>query len=232
MKKSILLIACLLTAFLIYGQTKSRVTVYDDAFEGKKTASGDIFSQEAFTAAHDSLPFGTRVEILYVTTGKRVTVTVNDRISNAPGLFWISKAAARELDLYSIHPVEVLYVMDDPDIRSREPSPLYRQLFESLSPNLESPPSDPRLPVSTGTEKDARIHYGVQVYAAAAQSDALILSRRIQDHFDYLSYIERGQTQDGLLYRLIIGNFKTYEESLRCYHVLRPDIPHVFILER
>jgi rare lipoprotein A len=232
MKKSILLIVCFLTALFIYGQTKSKVSVYDDAFEGKLTASGEIFSQEAFTAAHDSLPLGTRVEILYVTTDKRVSVTVNDRISNAPGLFWISKAAARELDLHSIYPVDVLFIIQDPDTPSQETSPLYRQLFESLSPNMESPPNDPRLPTPAGGKENVKKYYGVQVYASTVQTDALSLSRRIQQHFDYLGYLERVQTGEALLYRLIIGNFTSYEEALRCYHVLRPDIPHVFILER
>jgi rare lipoprotein A len=48
-------------------------------WEGKHTASGERFDPDRFTAAHRSLPFGTRLLITNPRTGKSVTVTVNDR---------------------------------------------------------------------------------------------------------------------------------------------------------
>lgn len=52
---------------------------YSDYFEGRKTASGEIFRQKKMTAAHLTLPFGTWLEITSVATGRSVTVRVNDR---------------------------------------------------------------------------------------------------------------------------------------------------------
>lgn len=47
--------------------------------EGQTTASGERFDPNELTAAHRTLPFGTRLQVTNVTTGKSVTVRVNDR---------------------------------------------------------------------------------------------------------------------------------------------------------
>jgi len=71
---------------------------YGPGFHGKKTASGEIFNQNAMTAAHKTLPFGTRVK---VSLGKRsVTVKINDRGPYVGGRkLDLSKAAAKKLGL-------------------------------------------------------------------------------------------------------------------------------------
>ncbi len=52
---------------------------YGPGFHGKKAASGQTFNQNAMTAAHRSLPFGTKVQVTDQRTGKHVEVTINDR---------------------------------------------------------------------------------------------------------------------------------------------------------
>ena len=52
---------------------------YADKFEGKKTASGEIFDKTKLTAAHKKLAFGTKVKVTNVENNKSVVVTVNDR---------------------------------------------------------------------------------------------------------------------------------------------------------
>jgi len=52
---------------------------YADKFNGKKTASGEKFSNSKLTAAHKKLPFGTKVKVTNKANGKYVVVTVNDR---------------------------------------------------------------------------------------------------------------------------------------------------------
>jgi len=52
---------------------------YHNKFEGKKTSSGEIFSNAKFTAAHKTLPFGTLLKITNVANNKTVVVKVNDR---------------------------------------------------------------------------------------------------------------------------------------------------------
>lgn len=52
---------------------------YGPGFDGKKTASGEIFNQNAMTCAHRSLPFGTKLKVTRKSNGKSVEVRVNDR---------------------------------------------------------------------------------------------------------------------------------------------------------
>ncbi|GGD29351.1 septal ring lytic transglycosylase RlpA family protein [Aureimonas glaciei] len=52
---------------------------YGPGFHGRKTANGERFNQNALTAAHRTLPFGTKVRVTCKTSGKSVTVRINDR---------------------------------------------------------------------------------------------------------------------------------------------------------
>jgi len=65
-------------AFSMYDK-KAVATYYHDKFNGKKTASGETFSNSKYTAAHRKLPFGTKLKVTNKANGKSVIVTVNDR---------------------------------------------------------------------------------------------------------------------------------------------------------
>jgi len=52
---------------------------YGPGFNGKKTANGEHFDSEALTAAHPSLPFGSRVRVVNPRNGKFELVRINDR---------------------------------------------------------------------------------------------------------------------------------------------------------
>lgn len=52
---------------------------YGKGFQGRRTASGERYDMREFTAAHRTLPFGTRVRVRSVHTGKEVVVRINDR---------------------------------------------------------------------------------------------------------------------------------------------------------
>ena len=68
--------------------------------EGTRTASGEKFDTNQLTAAHPSLPFGTRLRVTNVATGKSVTVRVNDRGPYVPGrVVDVSYSAARMLGM-------------------------------------------------------------------------------------------------------------------------------------
>lgn len=52
---------------------------YGRGDHGKRTASGEPYNMEAFTAAHRALPFGTWVRVTHLASGRTVTVRINDR---------------------------------------------------------------------------------------------------------------------------------------------------------
>lgn len=71
---------------------------YGDEFHGRTTANGEIFDQEKLTAAHRTLPFGTRVRVTNLENGRRIEVRVNDRGPFVEGrIIDLSRRGAREL---------------------------------------------------------------------------------------------------------------------------------------
>ena len=65
-----------------------------------KTASGEQFNPSELTAAHRTLPFGTRLRVTNLATGQSVTVRVNDRGPFIPGrVVDVSRSAAEELGM-------------------------------------------------------------------------------------------------------------------------------------
>ena len=84
------------TAFTQTGQG----SYYADKFAGRPTASGVLYRPGKMTAAHNTLPFGTRIKVTNVRNGRSVKVTVNDRGPHVKGrIVDVSGKAARKLDL-------------------------------------------------------------------------------------------------------------------------------------
>lgn len=72
---------------------------YHDSLEGNRTANGEIFDQNRFTAAHKTLPFNTWVK-LTDQSGESVVVRVNDRLpARSSRMIDLSTLAARQLDM-------------------------------------------------------------------------------------------------------------------------------------
>ncbi|QRG05474.1 septal ring lytic transglycosylase RlpA family protein [Xanthobacter dioxanivorans] len=67
-------------------------------WQGRSTASGERFNPSAMTAAHRSLPFGTKVRVTNLRNGRSIVVRINDRGPFTRGrIIDVSKAAASEL---------------------------------------------------------------------------------------------------------------------------------------
>lgn len=91
---------------------------YGPGLHGRRTASGERFDRFGFTAAHRTLPFGTRVCVRSLVTGKTVMVRINDRgpFGGGERVVDLSQAAARELGMIGlgIKPVQ-LWQADEGD---------------------------------------------------------------------------------------------------------------------
>ena len=77
-----------------------RASFYARKFEGRKTASGEIFSNKNLTAAHKTLPFGTVVKVTNTKNNKSVIVRINDRGPYVKGrIIDLTRVAADSLDI-------------------------------------------------------------------------------------------------------------------------------------
>jgi len=85
-----------------------RASWYGPGFHGRRTANGETFNTNELTAAHRTLPFGTRVRVVNKSTGKSVVVRINDRGPYAHGrVIDLSRASAEAIGLKGVAAVTV-----------------------------------------------------------------------------------------------------------------------------
>lgn len=117
-------------SFELYGTA----SYYADRFEGRRTASGQIFRQKKYTAAHKSLPLGTRVKVTNRENGQCIEVLINDRMSKrSPHIIDLSKAGAKDLGIlrtgFALVSIEVIANLP----LAIDSSVLGEPLFDSLA---------------------------------------------------------------------------------------------------
>jgi rare lipoprotein A len=93
------------------GQVQTGIaSYYHDSLHGNRTASGQIYDKNKLSAAHKTLPLGSRVRVTDKRTGKSVVVRVNDRGPFVKGrIIDLSRRAAAELGIIrrGVTPVKV-----------------------------------------------------------------------------------------------------------------------------
>jgi len=167
---------------------------YGTKFHGRKTASGEIYDMEKFTAAHRTLPLGTYVKVKRTDgKGESIVVKVNDRgpfVDNR--VIDLSRAAARQLDMLSegIAPV-VVTALGEEILRGKPDEITLR----------------PRFDYNKGA-------FSVQVGAFTIKENAQRLVRRMKDEHGTadLSLFERG---DMSFFRVRVGKFTTRGKAER-----------------
>jgi rare lipoprotein A len=96
---------------------EGKASYYSNKLHGRKMANGDKYSRHKLTAAHRTLPFGTKVKVTNLQTNKSVKVKITDRGPFVQGrVVDLSEAAAKRLDYISagIVPVRVKVVKPAP----------------------------------------------------------------------------------------------------------------------
>lgn len=83
------------------GHTQKGVaSYYHDSLHGRKTASGEVYNKRVASAAHKSLPLGTKVRVTKLSNGKSIVVRVNDRGPFVKGrIIDLSRRAAKDLGI-------------------------------------------------------------------------------------------------------------------------------------
>ena len=98
---------------------RGKGSYYGPEFEGKRTANGEVFRANTHTAAHRSLPFGTKVRVKNLANGREVTLRINNRGPFVKGrIIDVSERAARDLGMIKkgVVPVEVTVLEEPPQI--------------------------------------------------------------------------------------------------------------------
>ncbi|MEQ8423425.1 MAG: septal ring lytic transglycosylase RlpA family protein [Cyclobacteriaceae bacterium] len=110
MKKAFIpFVVLIMAAALANAQTQTgKASFYADKFEGRTTASGEKYKHNKLTAAHKTLPFGTKVRVTNLGNNKSVEVVINDRGPYVDGrIIDLSKSAAEQLGFINLGLAEV-----------------------------------------------------------------------------------------------------------------------------
>ncbi|HCR53459.1 MAG TPA: septal ring lytic transglycosylase RlpA family lipoprotein, partial [Cytophagales bacterium] len=94
----------LLLSVGVYAQSQTgKASFYADKFEGRTTASGEKYKHSKLTAAHKTLPFGTKVKVTNLANNQEVEVVINDRGPYVDGrIIDLSKSAAEKLGFINL----------------------------------------------------------------------------------------------------------------------------------
>jgi rare lipoprotein A len=106
-------------------------------YRDHRTASGERFNINALAAAHKSLPFGSKVRVIDLKTGKSIIVRINDRGPYIRGrIIDLTVGAARELGMYHrgiaqvrIEVLREIPILEKPNIRSKKPPTQRKRTF-------------------------------------------------------------------------------------------------------
>jgi rare lipoprotein A len=166
---------------------------YGPGFQGRRTANGEKYNMYDLTAAHPTLPFGTRLAVRNARTGKMVVVRVNDRGPYKKSrILDLSYAAAKEVGVFG---PGTAYVELYPAPSGRRPdemtAPAPVAIFAGLTPD-QGPPS----------------HYTVQVGAFGDAARAVELHREIAR-----IYPEVFVHSDGTWNRVQVGLFTDRDQA-------------------
>ena len=116
--RNVLVNCCSITAIILFSSCGKYLTetgkasYYGDEFVNRPMANGKKFSQHKLTAAHKTLPFGTKVKVINLSNHQRVKVRITDRGPFVQGrIIDLSKKAARRIDMINagVVPIELKY---------------------------------------------------------------------------------------------------------------------------
>ncbi len=116
---------------------------YGGKFQGRRTANGEIFDTNKFTAAHKTLPFNTIVEVTNLNNNKTVLVRINDRGPFVTGrIIDLSRAAAEKIGLVGkgVVQVRLKIITDTAELFTKGENP--------VPPGLQPPGKPPAEPVT------------------------------------------------------------------------------------
>jgi rare lipoprotein A len=189
-------------------ELKGRASYYAEDFHGKRTASGEKFDIHKYTAAHRTLPFGTKVKVTNLMNGKAVILKINDRGPHVKTrIIDLSKCAAKAIDLMKFGAARVsIEVVTDPQLAYGPYLPIYSP-NEVLNTAFYFPGNTYNF---WGHLKNPE-GFGFQIGAftdliSARETCQKLLLKSIRD-----VYIQVAALPDGKLYRVMMHQFPSRE---------------------
>ncbi len=222
-KNLILLTAAVFISTVSSAQIQTgKASFYADKFEGMLTASGEKYKHNKLTAAHKTLPFGTKVRITNLTNDKSVEVTINDRGPYVDGrIVDLSRAAAEELGFVNYGLAEVTLEVTDPG--DGKVSDLGRTIDQVTVDEKEFY----EFKISRLKPKG----FGVQIGTYQELVNLMRLADNLKNSYQKEVAVQVKILNGVKYYGLILGQFPTRAKAEQFREEMRKKFPDVFIVE-
>lgn len=199
-----------------------KASFYADKFEGRPTASGEKYKHSKLTAAHKSLPFGTKVKVTNVANNQTVEVIINDRGPYVDGrIIDLSKSAAEKLGFINQGLAEVqVEVIDAGQGKTSDPVQVIGQVSveEKEFYDFEIERLQP-----TG--------FGVQIGTYQELVNLMRLADNLKSSYQKKVTVQVKVLNGIKYYGLILGQFSSRVKAETFREELRKKFPDAFIVE-
>jgi len=239
MNRTLVVLLFLLSAKILMGQITEigLASFYADKYDGRVTASGDVFDQDKMTAAHRTLPFGSKVKVTSLENNKSIIVTINDRGPYVNDrVIDLSKAGAKKLDFISGGVVKVkIQVLSVPQGNKKTTT--------AYVPKQK--PKQKKKPVSTnvGVVANQAIEYykvesthivpkgfGIQVASYKEAANLIKRCDEINKSIDRDVIIQVGDNGGEKVYRIILGPFNSKEQASKYNKTIQSKFNGSFVI--
>jgi rare lipoprotein A len=204
---------------------------YADKFQGRKTASGEVYNKNAFTAAHRTLPFNTVVEVTNLRNQKKVLVKINDRGPNTKNrLLDVSKAAALELDIIAAGVEKVsLKVVEIPPTALTQDT-VKSDETENKNIVIKDTENKRNIVYNDNLQPVHPVGYGIQIGYYKNLNNCKNDLIKYQSKYKTKVYFYAELKQENTYYHLIIGEYEVKKDAVKLQTQLKKEIPGCFII--
>lgn len=216
--------------FVQYG----KASYYADKFEGRSTASGEIYWHSKLTGAHLTLPFNTNVKVTNLANNKSVIVRINDRgpfVSDR--IIDVSKSAAIQLDMINQGTTNVMIEV----VQDKQKDTTYVFDDTQPEPKKDPPPKDVPLDIKQDefyevtTSRITPTGFGVQIGSYVEFANLIKLAESISDKFKQKTIIQVAMVNNVKFYRVILGTYSTRQQAEQVKIQLQSTFPDCFIYD-
>ncbi len=223
MKKQLFFLMWMVAAVTAEAQVQTgKASYYADRFEGKPTASGEKYRHNKLTAAHKTLPFGTRVRVTNLANQAWVEVVINDRGPFVEDrIIDLSRAAAEKLGFIVQGIAEVKVEVIDPGTG---------KVSDPARP-IGNVAVDEKEFYSTEISRTTPLGFGVQIGTFQELVNLLRLTDNLKKSYQKKIIIQVKVINGVKFYSLIIGQFPNRAKAEALREELRKRYPDAFIVE-
>lgn len=255
--KKLLILLCLVniiaTTFSQISET-GLASFYDDKFQGRVTASGELFDQNLLTAAHRTLPFGTMVRVTNLENKKTTEVRINDRgpfVNNR--VIDLSSATAKALGFYAKGTAKVkieVITLGNNNLAATEKEVEKKTAFNvepkedpKITTSKETLPATPNDNSSKSTIANEALEYyqlesalvepkgfAIQIASYQEAANLMKLCNDLKTKVSANLLVQVSGNQDKKLYRVMVGPFDTRQKAEAMHQKLEKQFPGCFIV--